>query len=303
MAPSTPRFPNLQGPRLPCPPLGRLSSPLRRKICFYIHEKLLKPLSAYYCHFRGITSDPQACILPFGFVLKHGPRVREQEGLAMNLARSMGVPAPRFISYGEPPADYHDQYAMPSILMTRLPGTELDRFEPDEIDFELIRKDLIAILASMRRFVSPWDDAVCGVDGGGIYGPLIPWAPLPPFMDEAAFHDSIGRLGGLSRVRQNNPDHADAIEAFFAFPPHAIVFTHGDLQKHNIMVGEDGHVCGIFDWEAAAWLPEYWEVTIMALFHVNPWGAFLNEAVTSRVYDAEVHGNRAVYGLLGDALH
>ena len=42
--------------------------------------------------------------LPFGYVLKSKPRLREQERLAMNLARAMGVPAPKFISYGEPPA-------------------------------------------------------------------------------------------------------------------------------------------------------------------------------------------------------
>ncbi|KAK0493422.1 hypothetical protein EDD18DRAFT_419801 [Armillaria luteobubalina] len=42
------------------------------------------------------------------------------------------------------------------------------------------------------------------------------------------------------------------------FPPD-IVFTHGDLWDHNIMVGQ-GHITGV-DWEWAGWLPEYWEYT------------------------------------------
>ncbi len=42
--------------------------------------------------------------------------------------------------------------------------------------------------------------------------------------------------------------------------PHDIVFTHGDLWDHNIMV-DQGHINGIVDWECAGWLPEYWEYT------------------------------------------
>jgi aminoglycoside phosphotransferase (APT) family kinase protein len=39
---------------------------------------------------------------------------------------------------------------------------------------------------------------------------------------------------------------------------HAIVYTHGDLKHHNIMV-YNGHLSGFIDWESAGWYPEYWE--------------------------------------------
>ena len=39
---------------------------------------------------------------------------------------------------------------------------------------------------------------------------------------------------------------------------HDIVFTHGDLDLHSIIV-KDGHISGIIYWECAGWMPEYWE--------------------------------------------
>jgi thiamine kinase-like enzyme len=45
---------------------------------------------------------------------------------------------------------------------------------------------------------------------------------------------------------------------------HAPVFTHGYLQRKNILVRKDGTVVMI-DWEAAGWFPSFWEYA-MALF-------------------------------------
>jgi len=39
---------------------------------------------------------------------------------------------------------------------------------------------------------------------------------------------------------------------------HDVVFSHGDLSLHNIMV-KDGSIVAILDWEYAGWYPEYWE--------------------------------------------
>lgn len=44
--------------------------------------------------------------------------------------------------------------------------------------------------------------------------------------------------------------------------PHAIVFTHGDLNPRNILA-ENGKITGIVDWENAGFFPEYWEHTKM----------------------------------------
>ncbi|KAG6030496.1 hypothetical protein E4U41_007816 [Claviceps citrina] len=50
---------------------------------------------------------------------------------------------------------------------------------------------------------------------------------------------------------------------------HKPVFTHGDLQRKNVMIREDGTVV-LIDWEAAGWYPEYWEYTT-AVFACGAW--------------------------------
>ena len=41
---------------------------------------------------------------------------------------------------------------------------------------------------------------------------------------------------------------------------HRIVFTHGDMALHNIIVDDEGqNVTGLIDWEYAGWYPEYWD--------------------------------------------
>ncbi|KAI0368765.1 hypothetical protein BV20DRAFT_1036898 [Pilatotrama ljubarskyi] len=257
---------------LPCPPVGRLSSTLSKRIWFHVHEWLLKPLSTWYCRLHGIPQQPSVFVLPFGLLLKNAPRLREQEGLAMNLARAMGVPAPRFISFGKPPPHY--PYAMPSMLMTRLPGTELDVIEDDAVNFEAVRDDLVRILTLMRRFASPWGDEICGVDGGPICGPMVPASPLPPCKSEAAFHQAICKIGYFSDTTGSNKAITVA-EAFFSLPPHAI---------------------------AAAWLPEYWEISETTLLPERPWGQFMSKQVASDIYEAEVAGYRAVFALTADSL-
>ncbi len=39
---------------------------------------------------------------------------------------------------------------------------------------------------------------------------------------------------------------------------HDLVFSHGDLNLHNIIV-KDGDIVALLDWECAGWYPEHWE--------------------------------------------
>ena len=39
-----------------------------------------------------------------------------------------------------------------------------------------------------------------------------------------------------------------------------IVFTHGDIKPHNVLVTE-GQITGFLDWESAGWYPDYWDFT------------------------------------------
>ncbi|OJT01885.1 hypothetical protein TRAPUB_7662 [Trametes pubescens] len=246
-------------------------------------------------------------LLPFGLILKRHGRVHEQEGLAMNLARAMGVPAPRFISFGS----LGVRSACPSLLMTSVPGYPLDWFDPGQVDLDVVAADLTRILARMRSFASPHGAAVCGVAGREIRGPMVPASPLEPFADEDAFNARLRAF--VTNVRMElftegvKPEdmeatlgrhgaRVDTLETCLFAPSqrHAIVFTHGDLNMQNIMIGPDGHVCGIIDWEAAAWLPEYWEFSITAIVETLPWGRFMDK-MSGGVYEHELKGHQALF--------
>ncbi|KAL1682751.1 kinase-like domain-containing protein [Schizophyllum commune] len=277
---------------LPCPPIGSSSSTLAKTIFGHLHELLLKPLSWLYVRLLNLPRERTIYPLPFGLILKSHEHLHEEEGLAMNLARVMGVPAPRCVSYGE-------YGTSRSILMTKLPGRVLDQVEDGQIDWTLIKADLQRILSRMRAHASPFGRRVCGVAGGPIRGPMIPNGELPAFDDERAFQKALRRCFRVG----NEHDAGTAVMAhrFFALPEHAVVFSHGDLKRHNVMVGEDGHVSGIFDWEAAGWLPEYWEVSVTAVMPEDKWGRLMEE-VSGNAYENEVEGHRAVFLLVEDTL-
>ncbi|KAI0765154.1 hypothetical protein C8Q74DRAFT_1032705 [Fomes fomentarius] len=63
--------------------------------------------------------------------------------------------------------------------------------------------------------------------------------------------------------------------------PHRLCLTHNDLAPQNILVGEDYNITGIVDWEAAAWMPEYWELTkgtVMPPFSIGRWPRIITAA-------------------------
>lgn len=73
-----------------------------------------------------------------------------------------------------------------------------------------------------------------------------------PFPDEEAFNTFILDFP---------PTTPKAISAGLATRlrcDHGVVFTHGDLSQHNILV-QDNTIVGLIDWEFAGWFPEYWE--------------------------------------------
>ena len=57
---------------------------------------------------------------------------------------------------------------------------------------------------------------------------------------------------------------------------HRILFAHGDLRPHNIMV-KDGNVAAIIDWERSGWYPEYWDYAkALLIWHwQNDWTDYL----------------------------
>ena len=236
--------------------------------------------------------------LPFNLVLKHRHRTREQEASAMIAARAIGIPAPRFLQFG-------DHGATGSILMTRIPGKPLDEayesLSPNEM--QTITQELVECINLMRSFRSPWGARVCSDSGGPVSGSRIPGGRLEPCHDEYAFHSAYLEYADPQFWYYETPSFENNLTTANTLltMTHTMVFTHGDLMPHNIMI-HDGHISGIIDWECAGWFPDYWEYTSM--LNRSPPNGWWSKVVTSLPgykYERELESFHALWEFAQDS--
>ncbi|KAH9831368.1 kinase-like domain-containing protein [Rhodofomes roseus] len=231
----------------------------------YLHSWFLIPISKWDCRRHGIPIGTGIWPLPFNLLLKRTEGTRETEAIAMMVARDMGLPVPRMLSYAD-----HGRGQNGSILMERLPGKTLfeviTTLSLSELERELesFASDLEKTFPCMRMYSSPYHTSICGVDGQDIRSIRLPNWFVGPCPGAHAFYDTIQadpnppRENGLER---EYPEHLANYQRIYDMA-HTVVLSHGDLAPHNILV-MDGHITGVIDWEAAGWYPEYWEYTTM----------------------------------------
>jgi serine/threonine protein kinase len=175
----------------------------------------------------------------------------------MQVARAAGFPVPRVIYYGDHPDTPHAQV---SILMTRMPGEELGQaYETlSREDKDSVLQELKGYLEAMRGWPNPWgENRICSLVGTAIRSVRVPNHFAGPFESEEEFNEYLIQpswSGGFpSKVAYTN---ALNIAKDMGKMSHRIVFTHGDLKPHNILIKE-GHITGLLDWESAGWYPDY----------------------------------------------
>ena len=245
------------------PPTPKPAHWVIRRFWGFVHKKILVWISLKYCKWMELPRDIAICQLPFGLVLKRSDGTRLEEVLTMKITRSAGLPVPRVISYGDHPEDRH---APVSILMTRMPGNELqEAIENEHLSPQqetVIKGELRGYLEAMRYWSSPWGPSrICSVSGTALRSVRIPFGEVPACEDEKHFHDYLiepTSNQGFESVEdfEETLDKAKHMQTL----SHRIVFTHGDFLSHNILV-RDGHVSALLDWEASGWYPDYWEFT------------------------------------------
>lgn len=243
------------------PPTPSPTHPLKRRFWGILHG-YTRRFSRSYCGWVGIPYDNQIAQLPFGLILKWSDGTRIEEVITMQVARSAGLPVPRVICYGEHPDTPH---APVSILMTRLPGRELGQAYESLCDDDRgsILEELKGYLDTIRRWKNPWgEDRICSLMGTAIRSVRVPNHRIGPFEKEEELNDYLiepAWEGGFSSKSAYN-DALDRAMMMKKLQPHRILFTHGDLKHHNILV-QDGRITGFLDWESAGWYPSYWEYT------------------------------------------
>ena len=161
------------------------------------------------------------------------------------------IPAPRAL-------DVLESSNASYLLMTQVPGRPigqlLDTMTDDQVENVVI--DLKRYVAELRAIPNPVSKfEICNSKGGGILDWRIPGSQSEElrFQTETDFHNYLTEMMTDDIRRDAAKSHAVS---------HAIVFTHGDLNPRNIL-GENGKITGIVDWENAGFFPEHWEYTKM----------------------------------------
>ncbi|PLN74798.1 protein kinase-like protein [Aspergillus taichungensis] len=285
------------------PETPRATHPQLRRLWGILH-KYLRRFSRSYCSWVGATYDNQIAQLPFGLILKWSDGTRLEEVLTMEVARRAGLPVPRVICYGE---HLDSPHAPISILMTRVPGDELGRVYEmlSDTERDSIRMQLKGYLEVMRRWENPWGgNRVCSLLGTAVRSVRIPNHLAGPFESEQELNEYLLRPawpGGFpSETAYNNAlDRAKKMHSM----SHRIVFTHGDLKHHNILV-QNGQITGFLDWESAGWYPEYWDVTTALGFtQENFWWYDFVMGLGGGQYMAELDCERALTSLTSSSYY
>ncbi|KAL2060158.1 hypothetical protein VTL71DRAFT_9553 [Oculimacula yallundae] len=285
------------------PPTPEPSHPLVRRFWGYIHSRVLKRFSIYYCRWVGVPFDNQIIQLPFGLLLKWSDGTRLEEVLATKVCRAAGLPAPLIISYGDHPDTPH---APMSILMTRLPGRELGQaYKSLSSEAKATAlEEFKFYLSAIRAWASPWgNDRICSITGGAIRSIRVPRHLVGPYETAREFHEY------LLLPAWNSFDSEAVYEEYLrrarklqTLQRPGVKFTHGDIKHHNILVDDQGHITGLIDWESAGWCPDFWEYTtaLRCLPKDNWWYKFLMEA-GARQYLEEAECEKALMNLTADS--
>ncbi|KAK7537151.1 kinase-like domain-containing protein [Phyllosticta citribraziliensis] len=198
---------------------------------------------------------------PGNLVLKRGPRVVVAEREALAYAGTLNLPVPRLHDPPDSEATGEDAGGeIVSIWMDYVDGVVLEDVWPDmtaeqKMDIALQLREILTI---MRQQTSPMGSKIASC-GGGQLSDRRTYSVRKggPFADEACFNDFQ-----LDLHKQLVPEVVQKAlaQALQQQQQHRVVFTHGDLTQHNIIIDKDSNrIQALIDWEFAGWFPEHWE--------------------------------------------
>ncbi|KAJ3571259.1 hypothetical protein NP233_g3874 [Leucocoprinus birnbaumii] len=124
-------------------------------------------------------------------------------------------------------------------------------------------------LQKIRRFASPYGNAVCGPDGQRIYTRAVPELECRRCESPEDYHDLI-LSSSIRRLRDDHPEHYAQVSKLKE-RSYRTVFAHGDLHLGNIMA-QNGRLTGIIDWDSGGWYPGYWDFVLPMPLWPKEWG-------------------------------
>ncbi|KAI5300879.1 hypothetical protein KEM55_004198 [Ascosphaera atra] len=191
------------------------------------------------------------------FVSKRGALIYPAETQAMRLVREhTTVPVPEVLREAFRPARAD---CAGTIDMTLVKGVTLDKAWDtfSEGMKASICRQTWAFIAELETIPCPYKGLFqCAADGSPSRHRYLedPQEPPRPIRNDdelrARIHDCYTDYGG----RKYEGKLIDMLPR-----SERQVFAHSDIAPRNILVGQDGAITGIIDWEFAGWYPDWWE--------------------------------------------
>ncbi|KAI0521259.1 kinase-like domain-containing protein [Xylaria bambusicola] len=201
------------------------------------------------------------------YVAKYGEITRPIEGENMIFAREhLKSVVPRLFAIYQRPRRRKREPAITYLIMEYIDGPPLSEVWDTMGEPERIRvvDSLHGTLQIIRNIPPP--DYFGGLGMAKFNDDIFSDEDDPPEAGYGPFKTESELINALvSRYRSKAGDRLrHAADYYQRVLPHVLqgsgkpVFTHGDLQPKNIMIGTRGKVM-IIDWEASGWYPIWWE--------------------------------------------
>ncbi|GAA6013618.1 hypothetical protein JCM10207_004792 [Rhodosporidiobolus poonsookiae] len=215
-------------------------------------------------------------------VVKGGSTVMESEARMTELARELtGLPIPKV--YGV----LHDGDST-LIYFEKLPGTQLDLVFDHFSDEKrrIVKKELLDSFSCLRATAPNGSHGAHGLVGGCppfslsaicAYYPISP----PPIHTARELHAYLQQefFRAMPQLaRRYKKEIAPQLTRHHRAP---LILVHGNLHPGNILIDNEGRVCGVLDWERAGWYPAWVEsyvLLLQCLDHNRPVDFFVAEA-------------------------
>src|SRR5260221_4974040 len=109
----------------------------------------------------------------------------------------------------------------------------------------------------LRELAPPVGNAVCGFAGTSFFSYRLDVdEPVGPFESQDTFHTHYN-----CTLPPNCDPMIRDLAARIRAQGYRLCLTHGDISPTNILVDDNYVPVGLIDWQCAAWMPEYWELT------------------------------------------
>jgi serine/threonine protein kinase len=191
--------------------------------------------------------------------------------------------------------------------MTRIPGQELGQaYETlSSEDRKSILQELKSYLEVMRGWSNLWGgNRICSLLGTAIRSVRVPNHLAGPFESEEELNEYLIQPSWSGGFESDLAYHqALDVARGIGNIPHRILFTHGDLKPHNILI-RGSRITGFLDWESAGWYPEYWDFTTALRFtREDIWWYNFVINLGGGVYLAELKCERALTALTSSSYY